>query len=171
MTEEWRTIPDFSPCYQVSNLGRVRRVAGVIFRSNGRPQSFRERVLRASPDEWGYPMVRVDGRTRKVHVLVAAAFLGPRPFAGAVVRHLDGNPSNNNVENLAYGTPSENVLDGYDYRGYLKRNQKLTERAAAEIKFRLEQGERGRSLAREYGVSEQTICDIKNRRIYRRVKI
>jgi hypothetical protein len=45
-----------------------------------------------------------------VHVLVASAFLGPRP-AGMEVRHLDGNEFNNNVRNLRYGTHSENMHD------------------------------------------------------------
>lgn len=168
--EEWRPIPG-SRDYQVSSLGRVRRVAGIITRSNGRPQTIRGRVLRASVDDWGYPMVGVDGRTRKVHTLVAAAFLGPRPFDGAVVRHLDGDPSNNSVDNLAYGTPSENILDCYDYRGTVRCGQKLTEKDAAEIKRLLKRGVLGRHLAEEYGVSEQTICDIKHGRLYRRVNV
>lgn len=45
-----------------------------------------------------------------MHVLVAAAWLGPRPD-GLVIRHLDGNSRNNDVRNLAYGTPAENVRD------------------------------------------------------------
>ncbi len=168
MSEEWREIPGVSSFYEVSDCGRVRRKAGVIRRSNGRPQTIRARVLKSSLDEWGYPQVRVDGKTRKVHVLVAYAFLGDRP-AGSVVRHLDGNPANNSVGNLAYGTISENVLDGYSYRGVIRSGQKLSEGLAAEIKRRLESGERGRVLAEEFGVSEQTICDIKHGRLYRRV--
>jgi hypothetical protein len=45
-----------------------------------------------------------------VHQLVAAAFLGPRPD-GLEVRHLDGDPLNNAVSNLAYGTRLENIQD------------------------------------------------------------
>ena len=45
-----------------------------------------------------------------VHVLVMAAFVGPRP-EGAVTRHLDGNPLNNHLTNLAYGSQSENLRD------------------------------------------------------------
>lgn len=166
MAEEWRAVSDV---YEVSNLGRVRRVPSVIIRSNGRVQTIRERILKLSTDEWGYPQVRVDGRTRKVHTLVASAFLGPRPTPDSVIRHLDGDPSNNAVGNLAYGSASENVLDGYSYRGYLKRGQKLTEEDAKAIKRRLRGGEAGRVLAKEFGVSEQTVCDIKHDRIYRRV--
>jgi len=171
MEEQWKKIPGFSDDYEVSNFGRVRRVAGRMVRSNGRPQTFRERIIRLSRDEWGYPQCRVDGKTRKVHVLVALAFIGPRPFPEAVVRHLDGNPGNNAVSNLAYGTASQNALDGYDYRGAIRTGQKLTEKQAGEIKELLAKGVRGRDLAKEFGVSEQTVCDIKHGRIYRRVEI
>jgi hypothetical protein len=126
--------------------------------------------LKTPEDEWGYPMVGVDGKTIKVHRLIALAFLGPRPFPSAVVRHLDGNPKNNSARNLAYGSASENVLDGYAYRGSIRRGQKLTEQDAAEIKKMLAKGTRSRDLAKEYGVSEQSICDIKHGRIYRRVQ-
>jgi hypothetical protein len=53
-----------------------------------------------------------DGKRKNVfvHMAVAEAFHGPRPD-GLVVRHLDGNPSNNSATNLRYGTPSENARD------------------------------------------------------------
>jgi hypothetical protein len=38
------------------------------------------------------------------------AFVGLRP-KGLETRHLDGDPSNNQLSNLAYGTSSENHLD------------------------------------------------------------
>lgn len=56
-------------------------------------------------------------RTIGVHVLVADAFLGPKKI-GEVVRHLDDNPSNNNLSNLAYGTNNDNVKDRIKNGGY-----------------------------------------------------
>ena len=168
--EEWRDIEGSGSRYEVSSYGRVRSKGRVILRSNGRPQTIRSRILSQSVDEWGYPQVGIDGRTRKVHSLVAKAFLGEKPFSSAQIRHLDGDSRNNSVVNLCYGTPSENVLDGYSYRGSIRDRQKLTEDQAGEIKRRLGLGETGKSLAREFGVSQQTVCDIKHDRIYRRVK-
>lgn len=46
----------------------------------------------------------------KIHILVMELFVGPRP-KGLEVRHLDGNPENNHVRNLKYGSSSENKLD------------------------------------------------------------
>lgn len=99
--EEWRPVVGAAR-YQVSSMGSVRSANRVL-------------VAHSRPDPPFYPMVHVrldDGRkvTKTVHSLVAAAFLGPRP-EGLVVRHLDGDATNNSVTNLRYGTHSENLLD------------------------------------------------------------
>lgn len=57
------------------------------------------------------------GRNRSVHVLVAEAFLGPRPD-GLMVCHNDNDPTNNVVANLRYDTQSSNVLDSVDVRSH-----------------------------------------------------
>ena len=106
--EEWRSIPGF-PHYEVSNLGRVR--------SLDRPYH-PGRVLKQQCVNWteerGYRQVvlRENYRTHtmKVHRLVAMAFL-PNRSDYPQVRHLDGNPENNWVGNLAWGTNSDNTVD------------------------------------------------------------
>jgi len=71
-------------------------------------------VLKAGTNKAGYKLVSLwrdgKGRSCNVHRLVAAAFLGPCP-TGMEVRHLDGDPTNNDVANLRYGTGSENCQD------------------------------------------------------------
>lgn len=100
--EEWRRIPSF-PDYMVSSLGRV---ASHKYRT--------PRLLQPVIHKSGYPRFGLyvgRKRIRKAsHALVAEAFIGPRPD-GMVIRHLDGDPSNNTPGNLAYGTNSENVVD------------------------------------------------------------
>lgn len=56
--------------------------------------------------------LRRDGtaHTELVHRLVALTFIGPPP-PNSEVCHNDGDPGNNRLENLRYGTRSENVLD------------------------------------------------------------
>lgn len=54
------------------------------------------------------------GRNLDVHVAVALAFHGPKPFASAEVLHgPDHNPANNRPENLRWGTRGENLKDDY----------------------------------------------------------
>lgn len=57
--------------------------------------------------------LRVDNGVIKeyVHRLVATLFIGQPPSELHEVRHLDGEPSNNSVSNLAWGTHTENMQD------------------------------------------------------------
>lgn len=116
--EEWRDVPDF-PGYQVSNLGQVKGRRGSILRGveSGRHHSCR-------------PLLVTLGHRKKVfvHHLVLVAFGFPRPD-GMVCRHLNGNPQDNRLENLQWGTMSENQQDrflhGTDSSGSKSPNAKL----------------------------------------------
>lgn len=58
--------------------------------------------------------IRIDGKTRKVfaHRLQAYKKFGDAMFEdGIMVRHLDGNPSNNSWDNIEIGTQSDNMMD------------------------------------------------------------
>ena len=46
---------------------------------------------------------------KRVHLLVCETFHGLKPFEGAVVMHLDDNPSNNSSNNLRWGSQKENL--------------------------------------------------------------
>lgn len=166
--EEWRKVKGFDPNYEVSNLGRVRTLPHKITRCNGRVQTIKERILKQSCDEWGYPQVVIKRKTTKVHRLVALAFLGERKD-GMEIRHLDGNPKNNTVQNLKYGTHQENVLDGYSYRGAIRKDQKLSLKSATEIALLITNGVPNVEIAKRFNVSQQTICDIKHGRVYKGV--
>lgn len=56
----------------------------------------------------GYLRSQVGGRPRAVHVLIALAFIGPRPD-GMEINHKDGIKVNNKPENLEYVTRSVNM--------------------------------------------------------------
>jgi hypothetical protein len=102
MTEAWRDVPGYEGLYQVSDCGRVRS-----FHRGGR-------VLRVCPNSTGRLglVLCLNGSQRsfQVHRLVMAAFVGPCPD-GMEVCHNDGNHLNNRLENLRYGTRSDNQYD------------------------------------------------------------
>ncbi len=103
--------------------------------------------------------------TQSVHVLVAATFLGPRP-PGADTRHKDGNPSNNSIANLEYGTRAQNCRDVL-----LHKRRKLTLEQAAEIRAALSAGAKQLDLAALYSVNPGTIAHIKSGKQYRDVLV
>lgn len=80
---------------------------GQIFNENGKQ-------LKPTLSTGGYLRVSLYNRGKKkiflVHHLVLLAFVGPRP-QGMETRHLDGDPKNNHISNLRYGTSSTNKLD------------------------------------------------------------
>ena len=139
MYEEWRKVPGF-PGYDVSNSGRVRSYRYWVgspdyWKDSNEPQ----RILSPWPDNYGYLVVALTDGSRAIglgaHVIVAAAFIGPRPD-GHEVCHKNGIAWDNRVENLFYATISENRLQrrpmgtSYHYiEGPLKRKISTTARA------------------------------------------
>lgn len=102
---KWTPVPG----YEITSSGSIFSIA-----SNWR--GYGKRQLSWADDKSGYPVVRMkapDGTRKKfkVHQLVCTAFHGEKPSPNHEVRHLDGNPMNNNAENLAWGTRSENARD------------------------------------------------------------
>lgn len=97
---EWRTVVGH-PMYKVSDDGQVY-------------STYSNRLLKPSTLSSGHIRVVVDRRHRTVHTLMAEAFLGPRPDEQEV-RHLNGNPSDNRLENLTYGSKSENAYDSIEH--------------------------------------------------------
>lgn len=164
LEEQWRAVPGYEGRYEVSSLGRVRSLDRICEGKDGRSELHKGKVLKPCPKVNGYLEVSLrDGKSRKhrlIHHLVAAAFLGPRPDR-LDVRHADGNRKNNAVENLSYGTRSENLRDCYRYGGR-KGNGKLFADDVVDIKRRLEKGESPVNLAEEYGVNSAAIYHIRS---------
>lgn len=143
--EEWR--PTWHPHYEVSNLGRVRSWAR-LWRS-GEP-----RILRPGIGSHGYPTV-VFGRqhgSQSVHVLVAAAFIGPKP-EGQEVRHRDDDRTNPRADNLEYGTRHQNCVDMMvrERRHYTLNPEKVREIREMLPHYSI------REIAAEYRVDKVTI--------------
>lgn len=95
---------------------------------------------------------------RSVHHLVLEAFVGPCP-EGLEALHGDGNPTNNDVGNLRWGTRQENVDDmmrhGTHFTPFAKPPA-LSPEKIAEMQRRGDAGESTRKLAKEFGVGKST---------------
>jgi hypothetical protein len=167
--EEWHDIPGYEGRYQASNLGRVRSLDRRVNVCHGATRLMKGRVLRPAcqkRDPHLYVVLGHGAGGSAVHRLVAITFLGPCP-EGQEVRHLDGDPQNNRVDNLAYGTRTENILDVYKTG---RPWRALTISQVVVIRQRLQDGERGAALAREYGVGQSCISAIKHGRTFKWLK-
>lgn len=138
--EEWRSVVGWEGLYEVSDLGRVRSLDRTI--SNPLPsgtvrsQRIKGRILTpgiAKAGGYGYVNLTRNARqtSRHVHRLVMDAFVGPLP-SGLHTRHLNGDPTDSRLVNLAYGTPLENARDAVRHgrtganRTHCKRKHEFT---------------------------------------------
>ena len=102
MEEIWKDIEDYEGIYQVSNLGRVKRVTT-------------DRILKGIKDRGGYLRITLSKNgvksNHKIHRLVAQAFI-PNPENKPQVNHIDENKTNNLVSNIEWMTAKENLNHG-----------------------------------------------------------
>lgn len=108
----WKDVPGYAGRYEVSDAGEVR--SNLPWRGHVGP-----RLLSPHEHTDGYLRVMMRGAdgSRKgwfVHRLVLLAFEGECP-EGMETRHLDGDPRNNELSNLRYGTHSENMYDKVEH--------------------------------------------------------
>jgi len=88
---------------------------GCVFSITSNWRGYGRREMCQHDDNRGYLAVRltVDNTRKKyrVHKLVVWAFIGIPSDAKLEVRHIDGNSKNNHIDNLVWGTCSENAQD------------------------------------------------------------
>jgi hypothetical protein len=105
-----KEVPGF-PGYRVTPDGRVWTC---WLRGRWPRMTDRWRAIRPATSDQGYLNLHLfrSGHSQccRVHRLVLEVFVGPCP-KGMQCRHLDGNPANNRLENLCWGTRVENAAD------------------------------------------------------------
>ncbi len=168
---QFSTIPGF-PDYLVTDTGIVlsRKVYGSKIGSVGPYWELKPKFYR------GYPVVDL-WRGKKphrigIHRLVALAFIGPCP-EGQEVRHLNDIRTDNRLENLAYGTRTQNMEDrrrnGRMPLGENVYNAKLSNEQVREVRRMVACGMKKKDVAKQLKCRYMTVMKIMNGQIYRSV--
>lgn len=114
MSEEWRDIPGYNGHYKVSDMGRVRSTDRYKQTANGQVRFYHSRVLKPGRKKSGHVSVALGkGNSVDVHRLVLLSFIGPCP-EGHEALHGNHTPDDNRLENLRWGTRSENVKADFE---------------------------------------------------------
>lgn len=118
--EEWREIHGYEGYYEVSNMGNVRTMNRIIYKSDGSYQTYKSKPIKISYNKRNNMYVvylSINGKRtcKSVHRLVAKEFCyNDDPENKVTVNHIDGDRSNNKAENLEWTTYSENLQHAYD---------------------------------------------------------
>lgn len=122
-------------------------------------------IYKGGDDYYQYPKL--------IHVLVLEAFMGPCP-EGMQCRHLDGNPANNHVSNLVWGTPQENQLDrklhGTSMEGSKHPMAKLTDDQVRQLRIDYSNGLTQVEIGKRYGLRQGYVSKIVNRKNWSHIK-
>ena len=174
MNEIWRDIPGYEGKYQASSEGRIRSLSRKV---NGRchftgetfEREVKGRIL--TPGKFcksGHVSVVLGHGTagKPVHQLILQTFVG-MPDEGMEVLHINGNPTDNRLCNLRYGSRTENILDVYRQGG---RWRKLSLEDVYEIRFYQLCGFSGSYIAKRFHISQTSVSAIKHGRSFGWVK-
>lgn len=177
--EIWAAVLGFETTYEVSTMGRVRRIRP----GKGTTLNY---VLKPVFNKYrgGYYTVALYPRKgvqcrRYIHRLVGAAFLQKQNETQIQINHKDGDKANNAASNLEWCSQTENAVHSYHtlgnrppiFCGENNKNTTLTEAQVRLMKARLAEPRRGlfAELSREYGTSYTTVRNIATGRTWRYV--
>ena len=100
--EQWREIENTNGLFFISSCGRVKSYC-----------HYKARLLKPYKKD-RYLTVRILGKNKKIHRLVARAFVNnPDKQKYTTVHHIDGNRYNNNKDNLQWCSLYDNIKEYY----------------------------------------------------------
>jgi len=168
--EIWKEINGYEGLYEVSNLGRIKRLSGaLIYKTNNKRTE--ECIMKKIKCSDGYVRINLrnkdERKTLLVSRIVAINFID-NPFMKKEVNHIDGDKTNNTVENLEWTTRKENAehaaINGLMSKGEKHGVSKLKEFEVKDIRKLYKNGGISQTkIAKKYSVTQHTVwCIIKN---------
>lgn len=162
--EIWKPLFEYEGLYEISSLGRIRRVIGAIGTAPGY-------ILKGGTMNRGYKTVRLcrnpkDHKTFKLSRLVCHAFHGKAPTHKHQVNHKNGIIDDDRAGNLEWMTPQENTRHRFDVlkkmnaRGEQSGNAVLTEEKVHIIRALAAKGCTSRHIAQQIGAKNITVKQV-----------
>ncbi len=176
--EMWVDIKNYEGIYQVSSLGRVKKLYREWFGGNGGLRFTGEKIFEPHYSKFGYNHLSLnkDGGVKDFRVcrLVCAAF-HPNSENKPFVNHKDGNKANDREDNLEWNTRSENDLHAYKnglrtpMKGSLNGMATITEDLVKQIRAEYKGERTYHKLAQKFGLRNDHIGNIVRRDIWKHV--
>lgn len=180
MEEVWEDIKGYEGLYQISNLGKVKSLARKRYCGHkySKPQLRKGRILKQHYDYLGYKRVRLSKnqktKTLTLHRLLAINFI-ENPYNKPNINHIDGDKSNNDLNNLEWCTQKENVQHSYELglskarKGEDNNKSKLKVKDVKEIRRLHKQKMTQTDIAKMFDVSIANISEIVNFKTWKEV--
>lgn len=174
--EKWKKLKKFGD-YQISNFGNIKSPDVEMKTPTGKNWIRKGKLLKPYKSKKGYLSVdlRINGKRKimLVHRLVAETFI-PNIYNKPQINHIDGDKTNNNVNNLEWCTNGENQLHAFKnglQKGNFKHpNSKLTLEQVLYIKNNCVLGSKKngiQTIAKKFGVNNSTVKQILQGKSYR----
>ncbi len=170
VTEVWKDIPDYERYYQASDWGRIKNI-----KKSKMTGIKKNKILKFYKTKDGRISVSLSKnnirKTIMVHQLILRTFVGPCPKGMVTCHHPDPNQSNNKLSNLRWDTRKANEADkikqGRKHGPRGSDNSKLTKEQVQKIR----QDKRiQRKIAKDYDICQQTVSDIKQKKIWKHIE-
>ena len=150
-------IKGFESIYKITDTGKVFSIKSNRFIGSNLKDGYSLVILRKNNKSYA----------KTIHRIVALHFL-PNPNFFPEVNHIDGNKHNNNINNLEWVTPSENVQHAFDTGLANNKNLAISKRQiSCEIVKQIREryiprdSKHGtRAMAREFGIAQYTVSQI-----------
>lgn len=153
--EIWKDVVRYEGIYSVSNKGRIRA------ENYGRHSNGGQRILKDYRNHRGYRCIDLTGGPKikyLVHLLVAEAFIGPKPTPSHQCNHINGIKDDNRVENLEYLTQAAHIAHTQN-SGLFKVT--LSDDDIKEIMILLMKRVPQKQIAERFNTTQATISRIK----------